>query len=81
MSFYVVKMPFIHKGKNTSFRCAYDIFNIDWEVMTDIFSELQEDTLQSFRLPRPVLCIGGIFQVELIGRVQTQAIDSLYYIW
>lgn len=37
--------------------------------------------MQVFKLPRPVLCIGGILQVDLLGRVQTQEMDQLYYIW
>ena len=37
--------------------------------------------MQVFKLPRPVLCIGGVLQVELLGRVQTQELDQLYYIW
>ena len=41
----------------------------------------QESTLQSFKLPRPVLCIGGILQVELLGREHRQHSDNKYYIW
>jgi hypothetical protein len=37
--------------------------------------------LQKFKLPEAVLCIGGILQVELLGRVQKQEMDGLYYIW
>ncbi|KAL0317751.1 UNVERIFIED_CONTAM: F-box protein [Sesamum angustifolium] len=40
----------------------------------------QENRLQKFKLPEPVLCIGGILKVELLGRVQTQEMDGLYYI-
>ncbi|KAK7845691.1 f-box protein [Quercus suber] len=39
-----------------------------------------ENELQKFKLPEAVLCIGGILQVELLGRVQKQEIDGLYYI-
>lgn len=39
------------------------------------------DSMQVFKLPRPVVCIGGVLQVELLGRVQTQQMDQLYYIW
>lgn len=42
---------------------------------------LQANALQSFRLPRPVLCIGGVLQIELLGRVQQQEMDNMYYIW
>lgn len=41
----------------------------------------QEYCLQKFKLPEPVLCIGGYLQVELLGRVQKQEMDDLYYIW
>ncbi|MBA0685872.1 hypothetical protein Goari_013513 [Gossypium aridum] len=44
------------------------------------FLRKQENCLQNFRLPEPVLCIGGILQIELLGRVQRQEMDSLYYI-
>lgn len=42
---------------------------------------MQENALQSFKLPKPVVCLGGILRIELLGRVQKQAIDDLYYIW
>jgi hypothetical protein len=48
-------------------------------IMSDLGNE-QVDSIQVFKLPRPVLCIGGVLQVELLSRVQTQAIDQLYYI-
>lgn len=41
----------------------------------------QENRLQKFKLPEPALCIGGILQIELLGRVQKQEMDGLYYIW
>ena len=41
----------------------------------------QENSLQKFKLPEPVLCIGGYLQIELLGRVQKQEMDGLYYIW
>ncbi|MCO5549062.1 hypothetical protein L7F22_002528 [Adiantum nelumboides] len=51
-----------------------------WTYESPAFPMAQESTLQTFRLPNPTLCIGGILQVELMGRVQTQATDRLYYI-
>jgi len=51
-----------------------------WTYISQEYPMLQEDELQSFKLPRPVLCIGDILQVELLGRVQRQEIDQLYYI-
>lgn len=44
-------------------------------------SFIQENVLQSFKLPRPVVCVGGVVQIELMGRVQKQEMDDLYYIW
>lgn len=41
----------------------------------------QENCLQKFKLPEPALCVGGILQIELLGRVQRQEMDGLYYIW
>ncbi|KAJ4954398.1 hypothetical protein NE237_011181 [Protea cynaroides] len=40
----------------------------------------QENSLQKYELPEPVLCIGGILQVDLLGRVQRQQMDGLFYI-
>ncbi|URD79346.1 F-box protein [Musa troglodytarum] len=45
-----------------------------------IYSAKSENVLQSFKLPHPVICIGGILRIELLGRVQKQAMDDLYYI-
>lgn len=42
---------------------------------------LQLNLLQKFELPKPVLCIGGYLQIELLGRVQRQDMDGLFYIW
>ncbi|OAY78899.1 F-box protein At4g00755-like [Ananas comosus] len=54
--------------------------NYVWTYISPEFPMLQENILQSFKLPRPVLCIGGVVKIELLGRVQKQAIDDLYYI-
>lgn len=51
-----------------------------WTYESPIFNMEQVDSMQVFKLPRPVLCVGGILQVELLGRVQTQEMDQLYYI-
>ncbi|KAJ8556328.1 hypothetical protein K7X08_023086 [Anisodus acutangulus] len=40
----------------------------------------QENCLQKFKLPEHVLCIGGYLQIELLGRVQRQHTDNLFYI-
>ncbi|VAI40983.1 unnamed protein product [Triticum turgidum subsp. durum] len=57
-----------------------DDTNYVWTYTSPEFPMLQENVLQSFKLPHPVLCIGGVVKVELLGRVQKQAIDGLYYI-
>ncbi|KAM3698620.1 hypothetical protein ACJW31_06G201400 [Castanea mollissima] len=51
-----------------------------WTYTSPEFPMAQEYCLQKFRLPEPVLCIGGILQIELLGRVQTQEVDGLFYI-
>ncbi|XP_058181913.1 F-box protein At4g00755-like isoform X2 [Rhododendron vialii] len=51
-----------------------------WTYTSPEFPMAQENRLQKFKLPEPVLCIGGIVQVELLGRVQKQEMDNLYYI-
>ncbi|OVA14161.1 F-box domain [Macleaya cordata] len=53
---------------------------IVWTYVSPDFPMLQEKCLQKFNLPQPVLCIGGILQIELLGRVQQQEMDGLYYI-
>jgi hypothetical protein len=37
--------------------------------------------MQKFKLPEPVLCVGGILQIELLGRAQRNQVDDLSYIW
>ncbi|KAL2628823.1 hypothetical protein R1flu_013509 [Riccia fluitans] len=51
-----------------------------WTYVSSEFTMEQRDVLQVFKLPQPVLCMGQIFQVELLGRAQTQLQDLLYYI-
>ncbi|XP_061339906.1 F-box protein At4g00755-like isoform X2 [Gastrolobium bilobum] len=51
-----------------------------WTYTSPEFPMTQENRLQKFRLPEPVLCIGGILQIELLGRVQRQEMDGLLYI-
>ncbi|KAL6771111.1 hypothetical protein ACKKBF_B33955 [Auxenochlorella protothecoides x Auxenochlorella symbiontica] len=36
--------------------------------------------VQAFRLPRPVLCVGGCVTVELLGKTQRQEEDGLLYV-
>lgn len=58
--------------------CHDDEFN--WTYTSQEFQMAQEKRLQKFKLPEPVLCIGGYLQIELLGRVQRQEMDGLYYI-
>ncbi|XP_023898816.2 F-box protein At4g00755 [Quercus suber] len=51
-----------------------------WTYTSPEFPMAQEGCLQNFRLPEPVLCIGGILQIELLGRVQRHEMDGLFYI-
>ncbi|PPR96019.1 hypothetical protein GOBAR_AA24662 [Gossypium barbadense] len=48
-----------------------------WTYTSPEFPMVQENCLQKFKLPEPVLCIGGYMQVELLGRVQRQEMDAL----
>ncbi|XP_071735956.1 F-box protein At4g00755-like [Rutidosis leptorrhynchoides] len=58
--------------------CADDKFI--WTYTSKMFPVSQENRLQRFELPEPVVCIGGFLQVELLGRVQKQDADGKYYI-
>ncbi|XP_074263260.1 F-box protein At4g00755-like [Silene latifolia] len=50
-----------------------------WTYTSQEFPMAQENRLQNFKLPDPVLCIGGIIQIELLGRVQKQEMDGMFY--
>ncbi|EOY23102.1 hypothetical protein QUC31_008098 [Theobroma cacao] len=65
-------------GSMPSHRLADDKFI--WTYISPEFPMAQENCLQKFKLPENVLCIGGFLQVELLGRVQKQEMDGLYYI-
>jgi hypothetical protein len=54
--------------------------NYVWTYTSQEFPMAQENRLQNFKLPEPVLCIGGYMLMEFIGRVQTQEMDGQYYI-
>lgn len=51
-----------------------------WTYVSPEYPMDQVNALQSFKLPRPVICIGGIVRIELLGRVQKQDLARLYYI-
>lgn len=54
--------------------------NFVWTYVSPDFPMAKENQLQKFKLPVPAMCIGGILQVQLLGRVQKQEMDGLYYI-
>ncbi|KAM7472155.1 hypothetical protein LguiA_010338 [Lonicera macranthoides] len=51
-----------------------------WTYTSQEFPMAQENRLQRFKLPEPVICMGGFLQIELLGRVQRQEMDNLFYI-
>nr|GMC98490.1 F-box protein At4g00755-like [Ipomoea batatas]GMD02227.1 F-box protein At4g00755-like [Ipomoea batatas] len=51
-----------------------------WTYTSPEFPMAQDKKLQKFKLPKAVLCVGGILQLELLGRVQRQEMDGLFYI-
>ncbi|XP_056158677.1 F-box protein At4g00755-like isoform X2 [Syzygium oleosum] len=51
-----------------------------WTYTSPEFPMAQENYLQQFKLPQPVLNIGGILQVDLLGRVLRHELNGLYYI-
>ncbi|XP_021748466.1 F-box protein At4g00755-like [Chenopodium quinoa] len=64
----------IHEGRE----CAEKKFV--WTYTSQDFPMTQENRLQNFKLPEPVLCFGGYLQIELLGRGQRQEMDGLFYI-
>ncbi|KAF5756852.1 putative F-box-like domain superfamily protein [Helianthus annuus] len=58
--------------------CADDKFI--WTYTSQMFPVVQANRLQRFKLPEPIICIGGYLQIELLGRVQKQAADDKYYV-
>lgn len=50
-----------------------------WTYTSEVYPMEQKNCLQQFKLPEPVLCIGGYLQIELLGRVQRQHSDDLFY--
>ncbi|XP_026409262.1 F-box protein At4g00755-like [Papaver somniferum] len=52
--------------------------HVVWTYTSEKFPMVQEHRLQNFKLPEPVLAIGGLLQIELLGRVAL-ASDDLYY--
>lgn len=67
-------------GGPHSHSCPASDDNYIWTYTSQEFPMAQECLLQKFKLPEPVLCVGGILQIELLGRVQRQEMDGLFYI-
>uniref|UniRef100_A0A2P2KVI2 Uncharacterized protein MANES_01G261800 n=1 Tax=Rhizophora mucronata TaxID=61149 RepID=A0A2P2KVI2_RHIMU len=94
-AYFQLGMP-IYSAKSVCFRMGHPKFPMDeamgepsdncadnnfvWTYISPEFPMVQENCLQKFELPEPVICIGGILMVELLGRVQRQEIDNLFYI-
>lgn len=57
---------------------AVQVGPFDWES-EEFPVECENDRVQSFRLPTPMLFARSIFQVNLLGRTQTQEADGMYY--
>ncbi|XP_026406545.1 F-box protein At4g00755-like [Papaver somniferum] len=53
--------------------------HVVWTYTSEKFPMVQENRLQKFKLPEPVLAIGGLLQIELFGGVQLDW-DDLYYL-
>ncbi|TKY65516.1 F-box protein [Spatholobus suberectus] len=78
----------IYSAKSVRFKMGHPKASLDavddemfvWTYTSPEFPMSQENQLQKFKLPEPVLCIGGILQIELLGRVQRQEMDGLLYI-
>ncbi|XP_023549638.1 F-box protein At4g00755-like isoform X1 [Cucurbita pepo subsp. pepo] len=68
----------VSNGLAVDYSSASDHFI--WTYVSPEFPMAQENTLQIFKLPEPAFCVGGVLQVELLGRVQRQEMDGLYYL-
>ncbi|MCD9646316.1 hypothetical protein HAX54_036082 [Datura stramonium] len=51
-----------------------------WTYTSQEFPMRQENCLQNFKLPEPVLCVGGYLHIELLGRALKCDLDDLFYI-
>ncbi|XP_051124496.1 F-box protein At4g00755-like [Andrographis paniculata] len=50
-----------------------------WRYTSPEFPMEQRYELQTFKLPEPVLCVGGFLKVELIGMAERDTEDNMYY--
>ncbi|GAV85590.1 F-box-like domain-containing protein [Cephalotus follicularis] len=77
----------IYSAKSVRFQLGHKKSPVDpaddkfvWTYTSQEFPMAQENRLQTFKLPEPLLCIGGFLRIELLGRVQRQEMDGLFYI-
>ncbi|XP_026378560.1 F-box protein At4g00755-like [Papaver somniferum] len=54
--------------------------HVVWTYTSKKFPMRQDGYLQKFKLPEPVLAIGGLLQIELLGRVQLGVNNGLYHL-
>ncbi|KAL9234436.1 hypothetical protein vseg_009308 [Gypsophila vaccaria] len=91
-AFFEASSP-IYSAKAVRFRTGYRFYDLEddgfwpcsdkhfcWTYTSEEFPMAQENRLQNFKLPNPVLCIGGLVQIELLGRVQRQERNDKFYI-
>ncbi|XP_051124510.1 F-box protein At4g00755-like [Andrographis paniculata] len=53
--------------------------HFNWGYTSAEFPMEQIYGLQRFTLPEPVLCLGGFLKIELLGMVQQDPVDNMYY--
>ncbi|KAL8500112.1 hypothetical protein ACS0TY_019926 [Phlomoides rotata] len=57
---------------------SFDDYN--WTYTSPEFPMTQEAGQQQFKLPEPIVCVGGVLHIEMLGRAQMDPDDSLFYI-
>ncbi|KAL8160250.1 hypothetical protein V2J09_001787 [Rumex salicifolius] len=73
----------IYSAKAVKFRLGrrdFNSFDTDkfvWTYTSPEFPMIQREGIQKFLLPEPVLCIGGIMQIELLGRIIMHPLDDI----
>uniref|UniRef100_A0A7N0U6C2 F-box protein n=1 Tax=Kalanchoe fedtschenkoi TaxID=63787 RepID=A0A7N0U6C2_KALFE len=75
------KCPLDQDDQEMSEGLALSADEFTWTYVSPEFPMIQKSCLQVFKLPEPALCVGGVIQVELLGRLQRQEMDDLFYIW
>jgi hypothetical protein len=52
----------------------------EWAYTSDAFPVQPRNELQTFWLPKPVFCVGGMLRIVLEGRIEQQEADGEYYV-